>query len=245
MAIPKIIHQLWRADTPPLRWRRAVESVKRCHPGWEYRLWTDYAMELHVRRSHPKLYTIYAGFERNIMRVDVFRYVLMYDLGGLYCDLDYEFIRPYDYRGDRAVLSLERDVDYGDPQNLIANYFFASEAQHRFWRDVLDEIILRPPVAKSFHDVVKATGPGLLTRIFDRAPGRYADMKLTPQPVFSPQRIHGAHERRIYLNNGHTYGFHHGWGTWKERWRLDYLLPKVKRLLRLSAVSQCVSPTST
>ena len=245
MAISKIIHQLWRSDRLPARWRSAVESVKRCHPGWEYRLWTDYAMELHVRREHPRLYPIYMGFNRNIMRVDVFRYVLMHDLGGLYCDLDYEFLRPYDYGDAPVVLSLERDVDYGDPQNFLANYVFASEQGHRFWRDVLDEVIRHPAVSHSFHDVAKLTGPGLLTRVFYRTPERYRDIRVTPQPVLSPQRIHRRHERRIYLNNGQTHGFHHGWGTWKERWRLEYLFPKLKRLLRIPPATQCVSHTST
>jgi len=236
MAIPKVIHQLWRTSQVPPRWRRTVASVQRYHPGWEYRLWTDYAMELHVRRQHPRLYPIYMGFNRNIMRVDVFRYVLMHDFGGLYCDLDYEFLRPYDYGTAALVLSLERDIAYGDPENCVANYFVASIPRHQFWQDVLEEIIGSPPTTGSFHDVVQATGPGLLTRVLLRDPARYADLELTPQPVFSPQRVHGPRERKIYLNSGITYGFHHGWGTWKERWRLDYLIPKVCRLMPTWAV---------
>ena len=238
MTIPKVIHQLWRSPQVPHRWRYTVASVKRYHPGWEYRLWTDYAMELHVRRQHPQLYPVYIGFNRNSMRVDIFRYLLMYDFGGLYCDLDYEFLRPYDYGTAAAVLSLERDTAYGDLENCVANYFMASTPKQQLWRDVLDEIIDSPPVTDSYHDVVQATGPGLLTKVFLRDPARYSGLELTPQPVFSPQRVHGPHERRIYLNNGMTYGFHHGWGTWKERWRLDYLMPKARRCLPAWAVTK-------
>jgi len=236
MPIPHIIHQLWRGSEIPHRWQSAVNSVQRYHPGWEHRLWTDYAMELHVRRQHPELYPIYMEFNRNIMRVDVFRYVLMHDFGGLYCDLDYEFLRPFEYGDDPLVLSLERDTDFGDGEDFVANYFFASIPRHPFWRDVLDDVINHPPITHSYHDVAKVTGPGLLTKVLFRNQARYPGINLTAQPVFSPQRIHGPYERRIYLNNGVTYGFHHGWGTWKERWRLDYLLPKVRNLLPVSAV---------
>ncbi len=236
MAIPKVIHQLWRKPEVPRRWRHAVAAVQRYHPGWEYRLWTDYAMELHVRRQHPRLYPIYMGFNRNIMRVDVFRYVLMLDFGGLYCDLDYEFLRPYDYGTAATVLSLEHDKAYGDFENAVANYFMASAPKQAFWQDVLDEIVSSPPQTDSFRDVVEATGPGLLSRVLFRDPTRYPTIELTPQPVFSPRRVHGPNERKIYLNSGVTYGFHHGWGTWKERWRLDYLIPKVYGLMPAWAV---------
>ena len=88
---------------------------------------------------------------RHIMRVDVFRYVLMHDIGGLYCDLDYEFVRPYDYGDASIVFSLEYDVAFGDPVDQVANYLFASVPGHPFWRDVLDNLQQHPPHAAESH----------------------------------------------------------------------------------------------
>ena len=115
--IPKIIHQLWKTDIIPGRWQAAVNAVKRYHPGWEYRLWTDEMMEAHVRDFHPELFSSFMGFDLPIMRADVFRYMLMHDLGGMYCDLDYEFLRPFDYADSELVLSLEYDKSYGDGED--------------------------------------------------------------------------------------------------------------------------------
>lgn len=194
-------------------------------------------MELHVRRQHPRLYPIYMGFKHNLMRIDVFRYVLMHDFGGLYCDLDYEFIRPYDYSAAGVVLSLQRDTAYGDPKNVVATYFLASAPRHQLWRDMLNEIAISPPVAEDYPGVLNVTGPALITKVMSRNPARYPDMELTPQPFFSPQRIYSPYERRIYLNNGLTYGFHHGWEPWKQRWRLSYLIPSVRRYLPASVAA--------
>jgi mannosyltransferase OCH1-like enzyme len=83
------------------------------------------------------------------MRVDTFRYVLMQDIGGLYCDLDYEFVRPYDYAGADVVLSLEYDEAYGDDVNQIANYVFASVPGHPLWTDMLASLAANPPFAAS------------------------------------------------------------------------------------------------
>lgn len=233
MGIPKVIHQLWKTDAIPARWQQPARSVKRQHRGWEYRLWTDSNMDLYVQTNHPELYPVYSGFDRHIMRVDVFRYVLMYDFGGLYCDLDYEFVRPFDYADTQVVLSLEYDQSYGDEVDQVANYIFASVPRHELWKDILEDVRLHPPVAPTAPEVCIATGPKLITRVFFRNRERYSGVNLTHQPVLSPRRIHGRRERKFYVNSGITYGFHHGWGSWRERWNLPYFRDKIAKILRL------------
>ena len=227
--IPRVIHQLWKSERIPRRWRRAVESVHRYHPGWEYRLWTDAAMDAHVRLRHPAFYPVFAGFSRHIMRVDVFRYILMHDFGGLYCDLDYEFLRPFDYSGLNLLLSLERDRNFGDDDDLVSNYVFASAAGHPYWRDVLETLAARPPEVEDYFDVGYATGSVFLTMVLVRHRSSYGDYTLLPKPVLSPLRVHGRRERKLYLNSGVTYGFHHGWGSWKERTSLTYAQTKIAK----------------
>lgn len=221
MRIPLIVHQLWKTGVVPPRWQYAHESVKRYHRGWEYRLWTDELMDQHMRARHPEFYPIFAGFNRHIMRVDVFRYVLMHDFGGLYCDLDYEFVRPFSYDDRAVVLSLEYDQSYGDHADQVANYFMASVPRHRLWVDVLASLREQPPGAVSSEEVCLVTGPGLLSKVFFANRNRYDDVFLAPKPVFSPRRVHGRYERKYYVNSGITYGFHHGWGSWRDRlsWR--------------------------
>ena len=154
MRIPRIIHQTWKSQTIPMRWQSAVDSVRRYHQGWAYRLWTDGEMEEHVRQHQPELFPVYRDFEKNIMRADVFRYVLMHDLGGLYCDLDYEFLRPYDYGDTELILSDEFSIGYGDPLDQISNYIIASRPGHPFWKDVIADIVQNPPRVFACRDVI-------------------------------------------------------------------------------------------
>ena len=239
--IPRIIHQLWKDESVPTRWRAAVASVQRYHKGWEYRLWTDALIDDYVRTKHPRFYPVFAGMDRHIMRIDIFRYVLMHDIGGLYCDLDYEFVRPYDYGEASIVFSLEFDVAFGDAQNQVANFFFASVPGHPLWRDVLDNLQQYPPHAAESIDVCLVTGPWYLSEIFFRNQSRYEGVRLTSKPVFSPRRIHGRRERRFYVNSGITYGFHHGWGSWKDRLTFDYLREKIYKLVRPEAAAAATS----
>jgi mannosyltransferase OCH1-like enzyme len=157
----------------------------------------------------------------------------MHDFGGLYCDLDYEFVRPYDYGDAEVVLSLEYDRVYGDDGDQLANYVFASVPGHALWRDLLADVQASPPFAASASDVCIVTGPMLLTRVYLHNRERYSGVRLTPKPVLSPRRVHGRYEKKIYINSGMTYGFHHGWGSWRERWNNAYLRRKIARLLRI------------
>lgn len=230
--IPRIVHQLWKDRSIPARWEAAQRSVLKYHKGWEYRLWTDALMDAHVREHHPDLYAVFAGMNRHIMRVDVFRYVLMHDFGGLYCDLDYEFVRPYPYGEAQVVLNLEYDEAYGDTENQIANYVFASVPQHNLWKDILSDVLSNPPFAATPSDVCIVTGPKLITRVYLENRDRYQGVEVTGKPVLSPRRVHGRFERKFYINSGITYGFHHGWGSWRERLNWAYLRSRFARLAR-------------
>jgi mannosyltransferase OCH1-like enzyme len=194
-----------------------------------------------MRSKHPRLYPVFVGMNRHIMRIDVFRYVLMHDIGGLYCDLDYEFVRPYDYGDASIVFSLEFDVTFGDPQDQVANYFFASVPGHALWRDVLDDLRQHPPHAAESIDVCLVTGPWYLSGKFFQDQRRFEGVRLTAKPVFSPRRVHGRRERRFYVNSGITHGFHHGWGSWKDRLTLAYLREKVFKLIRPEAAAVATS----
>lgn len=230
--IPKIVHQLWKDESIPEKWHASAASVKRYHKGWEYRLWTDAAMLQHVEVHHPELFGTFRSMERQIMRVDFFRYILMHDFGGLYCDLDYEFLRPYDYGEASVVLSLEYDEAYGDDVDQVANYIMASVPGHPLWKDIMEDVRLTPPRAPTPADVCTVTGPGLITRVFLANRAVYDGIRLTAQPVLSPRRVHGRYERKFYINSGVTFGFHHGWGSWRTRLSLKYLRSRLAKIYR-------------
>ena len=90
LRIPRIIHQTWKTDQVPSRWNRTVESVQQHNANqFEYRLWTDEQMHQFVRQVEPDLYQhTFRTYSLDIQRVDAFRYVILYHLGGLYIDMD-------------------------------------------------------------------------------------------------------------------------------------------------------------
>ena len=88
--IPRIIHQTWKTNEVPSRWNRTVQTVQELNTNqFEYRLWTDEAMHKFVRHVEPDFYqNTFLTYSLDIQRVDAFRYVILYHLGGLYIDMD-------------------------------------------------------------------------------------------------------------------------------------------------------------
>jgi hypothetical protein len=82
-------------------------------------------------------------------------------------------------------------------------------------------------------DVIDATGPGFLSRVFFANRDRYEGVTVTPKPTLSPTRLHSSLKRKILLNAGVTYGLHHGSDSWKERWTPTYVRTKIAKALRL------------
>ncbi|CAF3676267.1 unnamed protein product [Rotaria sordida] len=88
--IPRIIHQTWKDTNIPPRWNHSVQSVRKLNANkFEYRLWTDEDIYEFVREKEPDLYmNTFLAYSYDIQRVDAFRYILLYYVGGVYVDMD-------------------------------------------------------------------------------------------------------------------------------------------------------------
>lgn len=119
---------------------------------------------------------MFMSLEYDIMRVDIVRYMYMEIFGGYYIDLDYELFMPIDSGTCHIDLLLpfevENDIKRG---NIIGNCIFGSIPHHPFWKDVLNDIYLHPPVKKIYNrlKILKLTGPEFISKIYFREPEKY------------------------------------------------------------------------
>jgi hypothetical protein len=114
--IPRIIHQAYVPKaglTPELRANMAW--IRAAHPGWEHRFYGGEEVEAFVSDAYgPR---IWRYFERisdtyNVVKVDLFKYLLMYKVGGVYLDSKSRPTRPLDEvlrPDDRFLLSKWRN----------------------------------------------------------------------------------------------------------------------------------------
>jgi mannosyltransferase OCH1-like enzyme len=230
-AIPKIIHQTARTRDISREWSCFQAKVLALHPGWEYRFWTDDDNWRFVHREFPEFFSVYVALPKSICRADVIRYLIMYKIGGLYLDLDYEMLKPFDLLHHTLVLPYSRQRDAGDDCNLLGNSFFASVPGHPFWKSLIDSVAADPPQGDDI-DVESATGPRFVTRIYGAQQSTASGIITPHRQLFHPPIPRSARQYRTMVRCGESYGIHHCHGTWRSREPLKQFLHWVKWRMR-------------
>jgi hypothetical protein len=111
-AIPRIIHQTYHNQNAlPSAIRDSVAALKERNPGWDYRFYDDGAMTAFITDAYGA--RVLAYFNRidpryGAARADLFRYLLMYRIGGVYLDIKSTVRPPLDeiiLPDDRLILA--------------------------------------------------------------------------------------------------------------------------------------------
>jgi hypothetical protein len=199
--------------------------------GWEVRIHSDADNSVLVRRYFSDLADEFERLPYGVMRADVARLVYLYVYGGWYADTDYEWLRPPTVEVLEYDLVLPRSRE-GRPSSggTLGNAVLASVPGHPFWAEAVREIFLHPiPAALSRNHVEMVTGPGLMTRLQDRA-ARYPGTWFAPRPLFHTpvSEVHN-------VPAPGAFGIHHCRGSWRAdalRWRLAMAARRVRRAAR-------------
>lgn len=97
VGIPKIIHFIWLGPAPlPPFTQPSINSFSRCHPtesGWLIKLWRDSDVDSLRPFPNEDIFNQTPNFG---MKSDILRYEILRRYGGVYADIDYEFIQNLD-----------------------------------------------------------------------------------------------------------------------------------------------------
>ncbi len=91
MAIPKIIHQTYFSENAlPAEIASNIEFLKKNNPDWEYKFYDDNKVIEFISKNYPvEVLDLFNRINPNYgaARADLFRYLLMYQVGGVYLDI--------------------------------------------------------------------------------------------------------------------------------------------------------------
>jgi mannosyltransferase OCH1-like enzyme len=236
--IPKIIHQTWKNDNIPIEWQDYVQTLKTINPDWSYKLWTDKLMLEFVEKEFKFFLKTYVQFPKNVMRADVFRYLLMYKIGGVYLDLDYEVLKPFDFGAHKVILPYNREIKFGDQYDGLGNCFFGSIPGHEFWLDAINSLKvgknLNPQKIDMYSTLEEeTTGPAFLTRVFNQK--EYFDIYNPQRLIYHPNTPLNEEQRSKIINNNVSLGVHHCAGSWRKKRKKSFFTRcknVIKRILR-------------
>jgi hypothetical protein len=98
--IPKVIHQTFSSyEALPPAVKANIDRLRRENPGWTYRFYDDEAARNFILDQYGEAFVRYydsIGSDYGAARADLFRYLALYKVGGVYLDVKSSFTRPID-----------------------------------------------------------------------------------------------------------------------------------------------------
>lgn len=185
---PKIIFQTWKSKTPPKKMAYWAESWRSNNPGYEYILWDDADNRRFVEKNFKWFLPTYDGYDAEIKRADAIRYMFLYIHGGIYADLDFECLKPFDtllekYRDYEIILgSMDSDWSQWNISNNIPNALMISKPGCSFWLRVLERMMAKAKDGKGRPE--EQTGPIVLKEVYMWS--YFVSIKLLPPSAFYP-----------------------------------------------------------
>jgi mannosyltransferase OCH1-like enzyme len=227
--IPKIIHQIWEGRREPLpKFQTTLAKTwKDCHPDWQYELWDGDRMDTFVNHHYPQMSSIYFNYKYDVQRWDVIRYLILYAMGGMYVDFDYECFASFDayLSTGKCYFALEPELHCRSFGKTIYfnNALMLIPPGHPFLEKVINHLQTATfdYTGNKYHDVLYSTGPWMLTNLYNEYEPK-SDIHLFPAELVSPlskndvrDYIQGKADVEVLEKKlEKALAFHYFWGSW-------------------------------
>lgn len=156
--IPKVIHQTYKsAHELPDLFKQSQHSWKTSMPTYQYAFWSDHVCKRFIEESFPEFRVLYNQL-RLIEKTDLFRYLCIYQYGGVYADMDTICLKNMDPLLSTHPMLIGIEYDKGsrilDRSPQYNQWCFASYPHNPFFYELAKQIQYR-------HDLVKRIGKHL------------------------------------------------------------------------------------
>lgn len=214
LMVPPVVYQTWEKKWLGKTHYKEWKQFRELNPGFDFVIMDQAEVDEYMASSwglHP-IYEIYKRAIFGPMKVDIFRYCLIYERGGFYFDINKGVRKPIDQfveQDSSALISYEHDICHirtelevakrlQHPHHFVLNWGFGFTKEHPILKNAIDYIchdlasfegmvFKRPSKA-----VVKFTGPNLLTHCVHDALKQQPNLKISQAGInFNGEGITG------------------------------------------------------
>ena len=157
--IPKIIHQTYFIGPDekkfPTKLKDNIDRIKKLNPDWEYRFYTNKDIEEYINNHYRQLLPFYEKINPayGAARADFFRYLIIYNEGGVYLDIKANTSKPLSeliFNDDKYLLShwprhypeimLGKHPGITNPIGELQQWHIAAASGHPFLQTVINRV---------------------------------------------------------------------------------------------------------
>jgi len=144
--IPHVFHQAHTSEYIPIVNVKNVRSLIHHNPSWQYYFWTDETARKMIEQKHTHLLPFYDNLINPIERNNLFRYIVLFEIGGVYLDTDVEVRRHFDRVTYKYTCIIphepfEHTSIFHRLEFMITNAIMMCRAGHPFLRRLLRNVI--------------------------------------------------------------------------------------------------------
>lgn len=179
-----------------------AETWKTNNPEYEYVLWDDLDNRRFVSENFSWFLPTYDSYDVEIKRADAIRYMVLYTYGGIYADLDFECLKPFDtlleeYQNYDIILGRMETTSPShasewNSSNNIPNAIMISKPGCNFWIRVLERMMMK---AKIQGRPEEQTGPIVLKEVYSSWFGNERIKLLSPSFLYPISWVSDEDER--------------------------------------------------
>ena len=156
--IPKLIHQIWLGSKVPTKYDKWRDSWRIFNPDFIYKLWSeDDILELGLENE-----VAFLGSPNLGVKSDIARYEILYKLGGIYVDTDFECLRSFESLRCTSTFFAGQGFEV---KPLIFNGILGAAPGHKIF-DLMIDVIREPVLSQDPMDILQAVGVFKFTDVF-------------------------------------------------------------------------------
>lgn len=179
--IPKILHQTSKLKNH--KFQNYSNNWKKNNKEWEYIFYDDNELEnffIKYKKNIQNDFKLLLELLKEcstIEKIDIFRYLLMYYIGGIYCDIDTNCFQNFDNicKDQECILGIESYITHEKKNKFkykfnytLGNAILISKKKHPFFKEVILNIVNKKYLtdinSKYSEYIVQTTGPGIITK---------------------------------------------------------------------------------
>ncbi|KAF8663475.1 hypothetical protein AX16_001043 [Volvariella volvacea WC 439] len=197
--VPRIIHQTWKSETLPPRWKEISQACRDMMPDYEYMLWTDASSREFIATHYPWFLDTFDGYDYVIQRADAIRYFVLHHYGGVYMDLDIGCSRPMDPLLVYPLI-LPKTIPVG-----VSNDLMFAEPGHPFLTQAIHNLItFDHSWVLNYPTVMFSTGPMFLSIQYGLYTSHLGnDVRILPKSLYGKNAKEGEAPNSFF---SHYYG---------------------------------------
>lgn len=225
----KIIHQIWFGIIPSVKKaEEAFEKLKKYQKTWIinnndifYHCWNLKDCLIFVKKYFQSHIKFIDKFIYTIQFCDYVRYLILFQYGGLYADMDYVCKKKFDkFEEKRNIVYLVETPNkiFSNDIHVSNSLIFSRFPKHLFWKKLWKKIQIEKPLNINRHYfIMYTTGPGIVNNVYHEFKKENKGLiKYLPYKKYHP---FGISDLKInsQLINQDVYAVHIGKGSWENK----------------------------